>query len=207
MFSAVEMKRLSVVVLERDERTVLRGLGALGAVHLVRTGAGPDTAPQDPPDRSDSLARCDDLLGRIDTICRQLELERLPDVTDEDLPEISLDDVQRRLKPIETRTDEVLQHREVTLQRWGRVTALLDQMEAYEGLELSFDQVGRFSFLHFAIGSLPAEHLAAFEHQTGDQGRCVTDAPGVVAGDNPRLPERFHIAAKHSSDHRRHRFQ
>jgi len=113
------MKRLSVVVLERDERTVLRGLGALGAVHLVRTGAGPDTAPQDPPDRSDSLARCDDLLGRIDTIGRQLELERLPDVTDEDLPEISLDDVQRRLKPIETRTDEVLQHREVTLQRWG----------------------------------------------------------------------------------------
>ena len=70
MFSAVEMKRLSVVVLERDERAVLRGLGALGAVHLVRTGAGPDTAPQDPPDRSDSLARCDDLLGRIDTIGR-----------------------------------------------------------------------------------------------------------------------------------------
>ena len=168
MFSAVEMKRLSVVVLERDERTVLRGLGALGAVHLVRTGAGPDTAPQDPPDRSDSLARCDDLLGRIDTIGRQLELERLPDVTDEDLPEISLDDVQRRLKPIETRTDEVLQHREVTLQRWGRVTALLDQVEAYEGLELSFDQVGRFSFLHFALGSLPAENLAAFEHQTAE---------------------------------------
>ncbi len=168
MFSAVEMKRLSVVVLERDERTVLRGLGALGAVHLVRTGAGPDTAPQDPPDRSDSLARCDDLLGRIDTIGRQLELERLPDVTDKDLPEISLDDVERRLKPIETQTDEVLQHREVTLQRWGRVTALLDQVEAYEGLELSFDQVGRFSFLHFAIGSLPAENLAAFEHQTAE---------------------------------------
>lgn len=168
MFSAVEMKRLGVVVLERDERTVLRGLGALGAVHLVRTGAGPDTAPQDPPDRSEALARCDDLLGRIDKVGRQLELEDLPDVTGDVLPEITLDDVERRLKPIETQTDEVLRHREVTLQRWGRVTALLDQVQAYEGLELSFDQVGRFSFLHFAIGSLPAENLAAFEQQAGE---------------------------------------
>ena len=168
MFSAVEMKRLSVVVLERDERTVLRGLGALGAVHLVRTGAGPDTAPQDPPDRSDALARCDDFLGRIDKVCRQLELEDLPDITEEDLPESGLDDVQNRLKPIETQTDEVLQRREVTLQRWGRVTALLDQAEAYEGLELSFDQIGRFSFLHFAVGSLPEENLGAFEQQMSE---------------------------------------
>jgi len=162
------MKRLSVVVLERDERTVLRGLGALGAVHLVRTGAGPDTAPQDPPDRSDALARCDDLLGRIDRVCRQLELEDLPDVTEEDLPEIGLDHVQNRLKPIETQTDEVLQRREAAFERWGRVTALLDQVEAYEGLELSFDQIGRFSFLHFAIGSLPEENLGAFEQQMSE---------------------------------------
>jgi len=168
VFSAVEMKRLAVVVLERDERTVLRGLGELGAVHLVRTGAGPDTAPHDPPDRSDDLARCDDLLGRIDKVCRQLELKDLPDVTREALPEISLEEVERRLKPIETQTDEVLRRREVTLQRWGRVTALLDQVQAYEGLELSFDQIGRFSFLHFAIGSLPAENLGAFEHQVGE---------------------------------------
>jgi len=168
VFSAVEMKRLSVVVLERDERTVLRGLGALGAVHLVRTGAGPDTAPQDPPDRSDALARCDDLLGRIDKVCHQLELEDLPDITEEGLPEIGLDDVQRRLGPVETQTDEALQRREATLQRWGRVTALLDQVEAYEGLELSFDQIGRFSFLHFAIGSLPEENLGAFEQQAGE---------------------------------------
>jgi len=167
VFSAVEMKRLSVVVLERDERTVLRGLGALGAVHLVRTGAGPDTAPQDPPDRSDALARCDDLVTRIDKVCRNLELEDLPDATGEELPEISLDDVQRRLKPIEAQTDEVLQRREATLQRWGRVTALLDQVEAYEGLELSFDQIGRFSFLHFAIGSLPDENLETFEQEVG----------------------------------------
>ena len=40
MFSPVPMMRLSVVVLERDERAVLRNLGELGTVQLMRTRAG-----------------------------------------------------------------------------------------------------------------------------------------------------------------------
>ena len=45
MFSPVRMMRLSVVVLNRDERAVLRKLGELGTVQLIRTQAGADTAP------------------------------------------------------------------------------------------------------------------------------------------------------------------
>jgi len=167
VFQAVAMKRLSVVVLARDERGVLRGLGELGAVHLVRTSAGPDTAPQNPPDRSEGIARCDDLLGRIETLGRHLELDGLPDVTDADLPEMGLDDIERQLGSIEDRAGSILRQRESTLKRWGRVTSLLDQVQGYEGLELSFDQISRFSFLHFAIGSLPAENLSSFEERVG----------------------------------------
>jgi V/A-type H+-transporting ATPase subunit I len=160
------MKRLSVVVLERDERTVLRGLGAMGAIHLVRTAAGPETAPQAPPDRTADLARADALLGRIDRLARQLDLADLGEPPGEP-PELSLQEVERRLEPIETRAAEVLHERETTLQRWGQVTAFLDQVSAYEGLDLSFDQIGRFSFLHFAVGSLPAENMGRFEEKVG----------------------------------------
>jgi V/A-type H+-transporting ATPase subunit I len=160
------MQRLSVVVLERDERAVLRGLGEMGAVHLVRAAAGPETAPQEPPDRSGDIARCDQLLARIDKVASQLDLEELPDPP-EDLPELSLDEVDRRLAPLEKQTDETLQRREEALRRWGKVTTLLDQVSAYEGLELSFDQIGRFSFLHFALGSLPEENLSGFEKEVG----------------------------------------
>ena len=162
------MKRLTVVVLERDERTVLRGLGELGAVHLVCAGAGPDTAPHAPPDRSDDLARCADFVARIDKVCRRLELQDLPDVAGEGLPEIRLDEAERRLRPIETQTDEVLRRREDTLRQWGRVTAMLEQVEAYEGLDVSLEQIGQFSFLHFAVGSLPHENLAALEQEVGE---------------------------------------
>ncbi len=166
MFSSVRMNRLSVVVLERDERTVLRAMGALGAVHLVRTGAGPDTAPQEPPDRGDALARCDALLGRIEKLMRRLEIDAPPSPPAE-LPTLTLDQVDERLRAAEIRADEVLRQREDTLRRWGQVTALLDQVEAYGGLEVSFDQVGRFSFLHFAIGSLPGDNLPEVEKSVG----------------------------------------
>ena len=56
MFKVVPMMRLHVVVLAQDERAVLKGLGQLGAVHLTRTPAGPDTAPLAPTDRTTELA-------------------------------------------------------------------------------------------------------------------------------------------------------
>lgn len=184
MFSAVTMKRLSVVVLERDERLMLRGLGALGAVHLVRTGAGPDTAPHEPPDRSEGLQRCDALVARIDRIARQLELPDLPDVSGEAVPEITPDQVEAQLAPLEARVEEAVRVRDAALQRWGSVTALLDQVSAYDGLDLSFDQIGRFSFLHFAVGSLPAESLGKVEKKVGEN---VVLLPLAERGGRQRL--------------------
>lgn len=183
MFSTVPMKRLSVVVLGHDERTVLRALGAMGAVHLVRTAAGPDTAPNDPPDRSEELRRCDALLTRIDRVARNLEIEDLSD-PGHDLPPMTLEEVERILAPIEARSAEVLQARSEALQAWGQVTHLLDQVEPYAGLDVSFDQLGRFSFLHFAIGSLPAEQLEAVSRGTGEN---VVLLPMTEEGGRQRL--------------------
>ena len=57
MFKPVAMTRLSVVVLERDERTVLQHLGRVGVIQLTRAAAGPETAPLAPRDRSAETAR------------------------------------------------------------------------------------------------------------------------------------------------------
>ena len=74
MFRAVPMLRLSAVVLARDQRSILRSLGRMGAVQLTRTPSA-DMAPQaHPPDRSRELARCDRMLGRIVELRRSLEL-------------------------------------------------------------------------------------------------------------------------------------
>ena len=59
MFSPVPMRRLQAVVLARDERAVLRGLGELDVVHLTRADA--EAPLSSPPDHLEAIARCDRL--------------------------------------------------------------------------------------------------------------------------------------------------
>jgi len=74
MFKPVAMTRLSIVVLERDERTVLRQLGQAGVMQLTRAVAGPDTAPLAPRNRSADLARLERLSLRLGSLRQALEL-------------------------------------------------------------------------------------------------------------------------------------
>ena len=74
VFKPVAMTRLSVVVLERDERTVLCQLGRAGVIQLTRTIAGPETAPLAPRDRREDTARLDRLSLRLGGLRQSLEL-------------------------------------------------------------------------------------------------------------------------------------
>lgn len=74
MFRPAPMMRLSVVVLERDERSVLRGLGRLGAVQLVSTPSGQQATPRPPPDRSREIAVCERIQSRVAELRRSLQV-------------------------------------------------------------------------------------------------------------------------------------
>ena len=155
MFSPVPMLRLSAVVLERDERAVLRALGELGAMHLLRERAGPETAPMDPPDHGPALARWRALLDQVEDLrCR---LGVAPVGTDAAIEPsaLTLAEAEAALAPLSGRADELLRQRDALQQRWGQVTAVLEQVSSYMGLGVPFDQLERFTFLHFATGTLP----------------------------------------------------
>jgi len=76
MLSPARMMRLSAVVLEKDALPALRRLGELGAVELIRSEAGPDTAPLPPPDTAAYIARCSGLQARAAELRKALDLPR-----------------------------------------------------------------------------------------------------------------------------------
>ena len=173
MFRPAPMQRLSLLILERDEHQVLRGLGRLGVIHLVRTTAGPDTAPFEPPDRAAALSRCDDLVTRLEAVRRRIELEVLPEPSVEPL-EITLDEADAGLRVIEARTKDLAERQQALQARWGQVAGLLEQVTSYEGLELPLDRIGQFSFLHFALGSLAPENMDELQSKLGDNVVLLT---------------------------------
>jgi V/A-type H+-transporting ATPase subunit I len=160
------MIQVNALVLQRDERALLYALGKAGVVHLARTAAGPQTAPLEPPDRSVDLARCDDLLRRLENAYHALDVaDHAP--SDEPVT-ITLDQVDQRLQGIEQEVEELSQRRDQLQQQWGQVTTLLEQISGYQDLDLPLDQLNSFAFLHFAIGSLPAENLESLRGSAGD---------------------------------------
>lgn len=164
MFRPVSMLRLSLVVLERDERPVLRCLGRLGVVQLTRSQSGPETAPFAPRDRSKELARCDHLLARVEELRCSLEIVPLiAEVTEPVEP--SLEEADERISLIEKRADDLLQRRQHLVQRWGELTAVGEQVSGYSGWEIPLDQFDRYSFLHFVTGNLPAGNLDKLQQE------------------------------------------
>ena len=166
MFRPVTMRRMSAVVLERDERAVLRELGRLGVLQLTRTRAGPDTAPLSARDRSKELARCDCLLARVQELRQSLGI---PSLSQEPKPkEMTLPQAEERLRSMVEQADVLLNRRQRLQQRRSESTAICERVSSYRGLDIPLDQPDRFSFLHFVTGSLPTENLEALQQEIGD---------------------------------------
>jgi V/A-type H+/Na+-transporting ATPase subunit I len=181
MFSPAPMVRVSALVLKRDERALLYGLGRAGVVHLARSESDPQTTPLATLDESPALATCEALLDRIEMLRGALGIEDLPPL--DDPVALTADQVDERLSRIERATDELVQRRRQVEQQWSQVTMLLDQIAAYENLDLPLEQLAKFAFLHFAIGTLPGEKLDALRHSTEEN---VVLLPLSTQGD--RLP-------------------
>ncbi len=127
-------------------------------MHLLKTAAGPETAPLAPPDRTAELAAAESLLNRIDALREGLGLPAFTPGPAEG-GEIALSYAQDLLHPMETRINQLLESRQDFEQRLAAVSGLLDCVESYQSLDFPLDWIGESPFMHFAIGSLPAERL------------------------------------------------
>jgi V/A-type H+-transporting ATPase subunit I len=166
MFRPVTMRRMTALVLERDERIVLRELGRLGVLQLTHTQAGPDTASLSPRDHSKEIARCDRLLAGVESLRQSLEL---PSFTEEAKPpELTLLQAEDRLHSLEQQAEVFLKRHQCLLQKISESTAISERISSYRGLGIPLNEPERLSFLHFVAGSLPAANYEAVQQEIGE---------------------------------------
>ena len=164
MLRPERMAKLSALVLERDESTALRRLAQLGALHLISSKAGPDTAPLTPADPSAALARCERLLARSDELRRSLHLKPAAPPAP---PEISLDEAEAGLQGFRAPAEGLFKRREALQKRLAELSALGEQLFSYRDLDVPAEELGRSAYLHFVMGSLPAQNLEALKREVG----------------------------------------
>ena len=173
MFKPVPMLYLRAVVLLRDERNVLRGLGDLGVVHTTKSEAGPESAPIAPPNNAIEMQRCDEAVSRIDAL-----LEAFGQPVDPAQAEggstatapaqISLFEAEHRISAIETALDSLNKRTAEAETRCTTVRTVVEQLNSFKQVNLPFSELGNFSFLHFAIGSMPSAKIDELRDELAD---------------------------------------
>lgn len=167
MFSPAPMLRLRALVLERDARAVLRNWGEVGVVQLTRTAPGPDAAPLAPRDRGGELARCHRLLARGAELRRTLGIPigYQPSAIGHSADDLSA--AEQRLQSLEKEVGGLEQRRQQITARLAQLDATCKRLSPYRGLDVPLDGTDRFTFLHFATGSLPVANWAKLQQQAG----------------------------------------
>ena len=173
MFKPVPMLYLRAVVLSRDERNVLRGLGDLGVVHTTKSEAGPESAPIDPPDNAAEMGRCDELVERIDALleafAQPVDATSDQDASSAPSPEpIALFEAERRVAAIEQALDSLTRRTSEAETRCKTVRTVVEQLSSFKQVNLPFSELGNFSFLHFAIGSMPSAKIDELRDELAD---------------------------------------
>lgn len=164
MFKPVAMQRLSAVVLERDQRAVLRGLGRLRVLHLEQAQPGPDTAPLPPADHAAELAQADGMLERIDHLRLSVSLPARTGpygaaADAAEIPEMALGDAEAALAPLEETAAALLNRQQDLQRRMAHAASMLRQVLPFQDLDVPLDQLGRSMFFHFAVGLMPPQNL------------------------------------------------
>ena len=162
MFKPVTMVRISVVVLEKDARTVLRQVGQAGVIQLTRTAAGPETAPLAPREHGGDTGRLERLSERLRNLRQALELRaRLGESLE--LAEMSLEAAEKTFSLIEDQARAPIKRHGQLMARAAELSVINEQVSDYRGLGIPLDRPDESSFLHFVTGSLPAENVAKLQ--------------------------------------------
>jgi len=166
MLTPAAMKRVNLFVLEKDEHRLLRALGRLKLLHLESARPGSHLPLRPKAGRDKQLETCRRLQRRIDDLLASLEAAA--DGPEAQVAYLSPPEIGEKLNQIEAAVNEFGQQLEKLEGERSQLEALARDLEPFVGLGIPLEQFKDFSFLHFAIGAMPASSLEEMASAVGD---------------------------------------
>jgi len=182
MLMPAPMKRVNLFILEKDERAVTRALGQLKLMHLVPAGAESHVPLQQRPQQEQHLQSNRQLLLQVNQILAALDLPS--EGPEAQLPHKTPSEIADRLHQIETRVDETSRQLRRCSDDRKQIEELVRNLDAFVGLGVPIERLNDFSFLHFAIGSLPRTSMVELESKVGES---VVLLPQGASEDQQRI--------------------
>jgi V/A-type H+-transporting ATPase subunit I len=161
------MKRVQVLVLERDIHSVTEGLGRLGVIHLSEAKAVEGGELLNPAHLEDALSRAHALHERVAALCSTLEIGE--DYPAADIPYARAEELGATLKDIEVRLTWLGEHRKRLEDEAEAEHEVLHTAEAFRAIEVPTYALHDLAFLHFAVGTMPSRAIETVSQAVGDR--------------------------------------
>ena len=170
MFSPVPMSNFKLLVLQHDERAVLRALADSGAAQLGQTELTGE--PMTRRDYTAERQRCAQLISQAEGLRRSFPLQTFAGPPAEAVM-LSLAKVEEGLREIAKAVEPLLQRREDLLLQWTSLVDGEEKISKYGGSELPLRSTDEFGFLHFVTGTLPAKTLDSLQSELPDRSALL----------------------------------
>ena len=175
MFSTVPMKKVALIILERDELAVLRAMGSLGIIQLIFESRDGDYESMMTFTFDEKISRCRDMADRIDNLRRLFPTDKI--LESDQQTEMTMDEAQETLVALEQRTKVNLAQRDVLVCRRDKLSEFCQMVSPFVKAQVAAIGEADFSFLHFVTGSLPRERLLDLPPEIQDNMLLISLEP------------------------------
>jgi len=165
MLSSAPMKKMDILVLEKDLHKVTEALGELGAVHFTQARQDEQTGLLQKPRATDRLQLCSALLQRAAILCKRLRVVQPEQMQPGEYLPIEV--IEDRIETIDAATARIVQREDALNNEMASLGDTITQVRAFRRLDVAVENIPEFSFLHFATGRIDDEKLEDFESEAG----------------------------------------
>ena len=165
MFTPARMKKMDVLLLEKDLHNVAEALGEMGIVHFVEARHDEQGMLLRKPAAADQLQNCTLLLEKAATLSRRLSVE-MPEEPGK-LPCLPIESIAARLDTIAAAAQAAIKQEDELNREIDSLSDTISQISVFRQLNLPVEQIPSFSFLHFATGRIDEDELSGFRQEAG----------------------------------------
>lgn len=170
-----KMKRVDMIVLERDVQKVSTALGRLGVLHLVQVKPEETGVRVLRTNRSEGLNRCRALIQRLNVLCEQIGLKQLPSGQEED--HRSVQAVEADIVALESMVSPLIRRRTEIEAQSEEIQDELLRLDALGLFNVPLARVLESPFLHFAIGTARVSEVRQIAEESRNNV-ILLDRPG-----------------------------
>jgi V/A-type H+-transporting ATPase subunit I len=165
MLSSAPMKKMDILVLEKDLHMVTEALGEVGAVQFTEARHEEQAELLQKFRATDRLQLCTALLEAAAILSKRLRVEPPEDTRRTEYLPIEV--IKDRLESIDNNTADLVKKEVAIDNEIASLTDTIDQVESFRRLDVPVEKIPEFSFLHFATGRIDGEKLGGLESEAG----------------------------------------